>query len=159
MPEHMKGKVNVTIWNWISKWHFYTTGVKWFSSASVVFVDNDKNHPVRYSVQPESPKKSPSRNPECEGPRVSALMISDGVLVEQNTGRVWFLFLSRDFLNLYLHGEVFLLSHCLLLKVFTSDLLCWMDIWIVYLDLVSLGIQATIMAMSCDITLGSCDQT
>ena len=54
--------------------------------------DNNINHRVRYSLQPEPPQKSPSRNPESEGRRVSAFVISEGGLVEQNTKRVWYLF-------------------------------------------------------------------
>ena len=62
-----------------------------------------KKYRVRHSAPPEPPKKAPSRNPEF-----SALVISEGLLVQQNTEQVCFLFLSRDFLNLYLHGELFL---------------------------------------------------
>ena len=71
-----------------------------------------------YSVQPEPPKKSPSRNPESEGRGISALGIFEGVLVEQNTEGVCFLFLPRDFLNLFFHEESFLLSHFHLLELF-----------------------------------------
>ena len=90
--------------------------MNWFHSFKTEY--NNKNHWARYSVQPEPPKKSPSRNPESEGRRVSALVISEGVLVEQNTARMWFLFLSRDSLNLYFHGELFLFSYNHLPKVF-----------------------------------------
>ena len=108
---------------------FSETKHRFLSLVAMVLTmyDNNKNHQVRCSVQPEPSKKSPSRNPESEGRRVSALVISSGVLVEQNTDRVWSLFLSRDFLNLYLHGELFLLSYCHLPKFFTSNLL-WFNV-------------------------------
>ena len=51
-------------------------------------------------------------------------MISEVVLAEKNTERVWFLFLSRDFLNSYLHGELFLLLYCHLPNIFTGNLPC-----------------------------------
>ena len=87
------------------------------ATINKINIDNDKNHRVRYYVQQEPPKKSPNRNHESEGRRVSVLVISGEVLVEQNTEQVWFLFSSRDFLNLYLNGELFQLSYCHLPKV------------------------------------------
>ena len=50
-----------------------------------------------------------ARNPESEGRRVSGLVISEGVLVEQNTIWMWFLFLSCDniyYLNVEFHKEL-----------------------------------------------------
>ena len=46
--------------------------------SSLIRGYNDKNHRVRYSVEPEPPKKSQSRNPESEGRRVSTFVISEG---------------------------------------------------------------------------------
>ena len=141
----------------LSRWHQSSELRLWRWSLGY----NNKNHRLRYSVQPESPKKSLGRNPESEGRRVSAFVIYEGVLVEQNTEQVWFLFLSRDFLNVYLHGVHSCFHIAIYLSFFTSNLLCLnvhLNYWI---SRQSLGIQATTMAMSCDndITMGACDQT
>ena len=80
----------------------------------------------------------------------SALVISEGVLVEENTEQLWFLVLFCDFLFLYLHIELFLLSYCHLPKGFHQQITLFECTFELFISRQSLGIQATTVARSCD---------
>ena len=74
--------------------------------------------------------QNPIKNHQAEVRRTKGFClgrICEGVLVEQNTEWMWFLFLSRDFLNLYLHlfmGNYSCFHITTYLRSFTSNLLC-----------------------------------
>ena len=85
----------------------------WVASRSMLLLGtyNTKKNQVRYSVQSERAKKSPSRNPESKG-----FCLDDfwGGWTKYRT----FFFSSRDFFYLNLHGELLLFIYCHVPKVF-----------------------------------------
>ena len=123
-------------------------------------VYNNKIRRVRYSVQP-----APRRNHQAEtvSPKDEGFLpwwFRRGFWLNRIPNELcFFLYLSRDFVNVYLHGELFLLSYCHISFYQQCILLeCTFELFISWQ---SLGIQANTMTMSCDndMAMGSYDQT
>ena len=148
----------VTTLKLLQNGHHFAEGIfklMFLNKGDMLFLVKIIKTPSEVSCSTRTPQKSPSRNPEYEGGDFW------GSSVEQNAEGVWFIFLSSDFLNLYLYWELFLLSYCHLPKVFHQKFILFESKFKLFISRQSLGIQASTMAMSRDnyMTMGSCDST
>ena len=132
------------------------------SKLTIIGSDNNKNHPVRYSVQLEPPKKSPSQKTRVWNTLPCRFL--RGFWLNRIPNK-WCVLFYPVFLWIFiLMGNIFYFHNPFYLLILTSNSLCWSVHLNCSVSRQSLYIQATTTARSCDqlfndIRMGSCDQT